>query len=482
MMPQVMNSDPAVGTRRKKGIKEYKLTLALTGAAAAFIVLLPSLSYEGKVSIFALAFATVLWTTTTINAAFSALLSVVVLILLGGVSQDLLFDSLASDIVWLMIGTFVLGGAMQITGLAERMSASVLSRAKTVGGLFWLLTAVLQPLALFIPSTSGRAAVTIPLFHSLSDTLEDKRIVKALALLIPTVILVSTISTLIGAGSHLIAVDLLGQIAGEHISFLQWMVWGLPFGIVASFGAGWLIMRLFLNREIMSQELSQNIRASVESSDSSMTRNETFTLTIIGFMVVGWLTESLHGFDIAMVTMVGALLLTMPNVGAITWKDGLKHVSWNLIIFVGAALALGQALTESGASEWIKDSLFKVTDSLGDASMFIVLLVIILLSLTSHLYMTSHTTRAVVLVPPFLYLASVLELNPTAVLFLATVGMDYCLTFPVSSKALLMFQETEVETFEPKDLLRLSAVLGLFHLVLMIVFYYTYWQWTGLTL
>ncbi len=482
-MPRVMRTEQQiVGSKRKRWIKEHTLTIVLTGAAAVFIMLLPSLSYEGRVSLFALAFATVLWTTTNINAAFSALLSVVVLILLRGASQELLFDSLASDIVWLMIGTFILGGAMQITGLAQRMSASVLKRAKTVEGLLWLLTAVLQPLALFIPSTSGRAAVTIPLFHGLSDTLKDKRIVKALALLIPTVILVSTISTLIGAGSHLIAVDLLGQIAGEHISFLQWMVWGLPFGIAASFGSGFMVMRLFLNRELLRQRLNEKSLASVESRRLSISRDELFTLVIIGFMVVGWLTESLHGLDIAMVTMVGALLLTMPKVGAISWKDGLKHVSWNLILFVGAALALGKALTESGASEWIKDSLFKVTGSLGDASMFIVLLVIILLSLTSHLYMTSHTTRAVVLVPPFLYLASVLELNPTAVLFLATVGMDYCLTFPVSSKALLMFQEMDVETFQPKDLLRLSGLLGLFHVLLILVFYYTYWQWTGLSL
>jgi di/tricarboxylate transporter len=115
-------------------------------------------------------------------------------------------------------------------------------------------------------------------------------------------------------------------------------------------------------------------------------------------------------------------------------------------------------------------------------STLLALLLIGFMSLTSHLYMTSHTVRAVALVPPFLYLANSLDLNATAVLFISTVGMDYCLTLPVSSKAILVFQETDVETFRPADLLRLSAVLVLAHMALMVVFYYGYWQWTGLAL
>ena len=94
---------------------------------------------------------------------------------------------------------------------------------------------MLLPLTLLIPSTSGRAAVAVPLFRSLSDAAGDARITRALALLMPTVILVATVSTLIGAGSHLVANDLLKQIAGRRISFAQWLLWGLPFGAAAAY-------------------------------------------------------------------------------------------------------------------------------------------------------------------------------------------------------------------------------------------------------
>lgn len=293
----------------------------------------------------------------------------------------------------------------------------------------------------------------------------------------PTIILVATITTLIGAGSHLIANDLLAQIADERISFARWALWGAPFGIVASYVSCWAIMWLFLDKDRLDQRL--DIPRSGGSPFSAAERN---TLVVLLLMVALWLTESLHGLEIATVTMVGALVLTLPGIGVMKWKDGLKAVSWNLIVFVGAALALGRALIDSGAAEWIIDRLFVVSGIRGTESVLLILLIIAFISLTSHVYMTSHAARAVALVPPMLYLASTLDLNPTAVLFISTLGMDYALTFPVSSKALLMFQEAEGETYQPADLLRLSSVLFIVHLMLILVFYYGYWQWTGLAL
>ena len=85
------------------------------------VLLLPSsLTMEAKWRLFGFCSAIILWTTTTINSAYIALGSVLFLIISGTAKQDLLFDSLASDVIWLMIGSFILGRALQITGLAEK--------------------------------------------------------------------------------------------------------------------------------------------------------------------------------------------------------------------------------------------------------------------------------------------------------------------------------------------------------------------------
>ncbi len=453
------------------------LPLALTVASGAAVLIPSGLQVQARLALFAFALAVILWSTTRLNSAYVALAVVMLLILTGGTPQEHLYEALASDVVWLMIGAFVLGGAVQATGLAGRLTGLVVSRARSVGGVFWMVTAVLLPLSLVIPSTSGRAAVVMPLFRSITAAAQDRKVTRALVLLMPTIILVSTIATLIGAGSHLIANDLLARIAGTRISFAQWMLWGTPFAIAASLASCWVITRMFLDRDRRNQGLDVP-----KTRRGPLSRAERTTLAVVALMVALWLTEAWHGLEIATVTVFGAILLTLPGGGVLKWKEALKSVSWNLILFVGAALVLGEALIETGAAQWIIDTLFSVSGLKGTESQLLILLILGFIALTSHVYMTSHAARAAALVPPLLYLAGVLNVDPVAVLFIGTVGMDYCQTLPVSSKALLMFQDAEGETFRPPDLMRLSAVLLIVHLVLILLFYYGYWQWVGLSL
>ncbi|HEY9861207.1 MAG TPA: SLC13 family permease [Candidatus Obscuribacterales bacterium] len=475
--PHKQTSKATAKPRRFRWVVDAALPLALITIAGIAVLLPTSLSTTARLALFAFMLAAILWSTTTISADYIALATMLLLVLTGGSPQEQLFNALASDVIWLMIGAFVLGGAVQKTGLAARLTQLVVVRAKTVRGVFWLLTTVLIPLSFLIPSTSGRAAVAIPIFCSIAEAVGDRRIIRALAILMPTIILVSTIIALVGAGSHLIANDLLQQIAQQQISFTQWAIYGLPFGIAASYASCWVIMQLFLDQQRLDRTLQLP-----PTQRKPLSRPEGITLAVVAVMIALWLTESWHGFEIATVTVIGALVLTLPGLGVLKWKEGLKAVSWNLVIFVGAALVLGRALIESGAAQWIIDQIFAVSSIAGVESRLLILALLALISLTSHLYMTSHSARAAALVPAMLYLASSLQLNPVAVLFISTVGMDYCLTFPVSSKALLMFQELEGETYQPADLLRLSSALIPLHLGLIVLFYYGYWRWVGLAL
>ena len=102
--------------------------------------------------------------------------------------------------------------------------------------------------------------------------------------------------------------------------------------------------------------------------------------------------------------------------------------------------------------------------------------------LARHLPYSAAKAGLAALVPALLYLGTSLDLDPVALVFIGTVGMDYCLTFPVSSKALLLYAELDEDTFDPPDLLRLSSVLLLAHVVLVVVFYHAWWSPLGLAL
>ncbi|NLK10911.1 MAG: SLC13 family permease, partial [Staphylococcus equorum] len=100
----------------------------------------------------------------------------------------------------------------------------------------------------------------------------------------------------------------------------------------------------------------------------------------------------------------------------------------------------------------------------------------------SHLLITSHTTRAVVLVPTVLIFAETFELNPMSVVFITLIGINYCLTLPVSSKALLIFYELDDRPFNTSQLLKLNMWLLPIYVVFMVLMYLFYWQFIGLKL
>jgi anion transporter len=376
-----------------------------------------------------------------------------------------------------MIGAFIVGAAAEETGLAARLSLLASKKVKNVRGMMWITSMILVPLTFLIPSTSGRAAAVLPMFKNLTAAAAMPAVTRALALLIPSVILVSTIASITGAGSHLIAIDLLAQTSGERISFGEWMLWGLPFALVAVASTVWVVCKLFLT------DAEQNMPVVIDlPSATRMTASEKYVLAIFAAMVSLWVTEALHGIEIATVSIIGALAVCAPGVGIVSWKKAVKAVSWPLVVFVAAALLLGEAIIDTGAAQWLVSAIFAATGLQDGGSSLAILVGLSAVALTAHIYMTSHAARTAALLPPLLLLAAELNIGPVAVAFLATVGINYCLTFPVSSKALLMFQELDSENQMPGDLLRLSAVLLPLHLLLMIFFYFGYWRHVGLAL
>ena len=75
-------------------------------------------------------------------------------------------------------------------------------------------------------------------------------------------------------------------------------------------------------------------------------------------LVLLWCSESLHGLDNATVALLGALAVTAPRIGALTFKQAVKGVDWNLLVFMAACLQLGDALVHSGGAAWAIEALF----------------------------------------------------------------------------------------------------------------------------
>ncbi len=180
----------------------------------------PGLGADARFTLAVFVFATCAWIGTSIDDTYIALGAGLALTVTGVISSDTLFGTLGDATVWLLICAFVLAAAVSRTGLAGRAAVFLVSGAGTVRQLVHLTTAALVVTAFAVPATSGRAALALPVFLALAKVLADrKRLVVMLALLFPTVILLSAVATLIGAGAHLITVSVLWEATGQHIGF-----------------------------------------------------------------------------------------------------------------------------------------------------------------------------------------------------------------------------------------------------------------------
>lgn len=455
----------------------YGLPLGLLAVLAVAVWWPDGLDLPARLALFAFGGATILWTTSTLSTAMVALGSVLFLVLTRAIPDGKLFGALSSDVVWLLIGTFIISAAFTETGLAARLG-SVAARGETsVAGACWRLTAGIVPLAFVIPSTSGRAAIMLPLFRTLVKGDDQRRIGRALALLIPSVILVSTAGSLVGAGSHLVADDLLHRATGQRIGFMRWALYGLPFAIAASVLTCIAVTRLFLDGE------ERKRRIELEAADRGALSGEEWRTLVVSVVMIGlWVTQGLHPFGIAFVAMLGGFALTVPWMGVLTWKTGIGAVNWSLILFVGAALTLSGALIDTGAADWLVKRSIALSGLSSTDSPAWALIGLVFVTATSHLYFSSHTARMAALLPPLLVLGKSMHLDAVALTFIVSAGIDYCLTFPVSSKALLLFEQADEASWTPADLLKLSAVMLPVYAVLIVGFYYGYWRPLGLEL
>lgn len=467
-----MSSAAGFGIARAGGI-----ALSL-GLLAALVVLPDDLSAPARAALGVFGVAVILWVATKLDAAWVAFAGAVTLVFLGAADQHDLVEVLGHDIIWLMIGAFAIGAAIESSGLAKRITASLARRAANTAQLFWLTTFAILPLTFLIPSTSGRAAAMLPALALFPPDGERRRERHAFALLIPTVILVATTAAFTGAASHLLIEDLLAQRLGERFGIAEWSLWGLPFALASSALACAVILRMSLTAEERRRPLHDD-----QPAQRRITATEMRVIIIAVGTLALWFTSSWHGMEIATVSILAVLLLTVPRVGAMSFKAGVKAVNWHLILFVAGAMILGQALIDTQAAGWVVDHLFDFADlDEGESDTFSVLLAICVVSIASHLFITSHVARAAALGPPLLLVAQTAGADPQAVLFIASAGMNYCLTLPVCSKAFMVFQDVQGTNFEPRDLIRLSAVLAPLNLLLMIATYYAWWQWTGLEL
>jgi sodium-dependent dicarboxylate transporter 2/3/5 len=200
--------------------------------------------------------------------------------------------------------------------------------------------------ASMLMSNTAATAMVIASIMPLLNSLGNKSgLTKALLLGVPIAASTGGMATIIGSPPNLIAVGALENI-GINVSFLDWMIYGLPIALALTAISCIMLIRLFIKD---NNAISINF---LQDEQIERTKEEriqrTIVLIIIIVTVLLWLTTTIHGIKVGAVSAVPLVFLTLT--GILKNKD-VQGLPWDTLLLVAGGLSLGMALQNSGLLE-----------------------------------------------------------------------------------------------------------------------------------
>jgi sodium-dependent dicarboxylate transporter 2/3/5 len=401
-----------------------------------------------------------LWVFEPIPLAATGLLVPVLAVLYGVTSANVAFDAFGGDILFLFLGCFLLGLALEKHGLDKRLAYFLLSRCMP-GTSFLninvMIAATTFVLSMWISNTSATAimtAITLGVLRCLEREVPEAAVRHAMSLRLllgcAFAASIGGLATPVGSPPNLIALKLLAQ-HGIVISFGQWMAAALPVSLLM------LAMMLFifhlyyplpnLNFPRVKEEFARELTKLGPLKIAEKQVAVVFILVILLWIFApllpvlfpnsSALTALSERLSMSVVALSGALILFFLPISGhgssncnLHWSETAK-VDWGTLLLFGGGLTLGALLEQSGAAKDVSAFIFAGPISSPLLVGSIVVGASILLSEFS-----SNTAAASILIPLILgaTLAQGMSTDITTALVLAaTFGASFGFMFPVST-------------------------------------------------
>jgi anion transporter len=235
-------------------------------------------------------------------------------------------------------------------------------------------------------------------------------------------------------------------------------------------------MRMFKPEVKESSESLERIR-SLREGLGPLGRNEKIVAVFFAVALALWITDGLHPYNAGIVSLALSLVLFIPAVGVIEVGGFAGEVPWGSITLFAASMFLAKAVGRWRALDPVALKVFEVFNLSGaDTALFTVL--VVLVSMFLHLFFTSTTVYATVMVPLAISLAQLQGLNPLMVglpvAFLAPVAV----ILPVNTIPNIVFHSAGY--FNQKQMIAYGLVVSLISTAVVLLVGLPYWSLLGL--
>lgn len=343
---------------------------------------------------------------------------------------------------WLLSRSWVGSNPRRIflaIGLAAALCSGWISNTATAAMMFPICLGLLASIKEMF-AASGR-----------NIDLYDYKYATGLMLMTAYACSIGGVLTPIGTPPNLIMLGFLDQMCDIHVSFFEWMTWGV-IAMILYFIIAYVVLARMFPADVTKIEGAEQFIQDKLRELGHWTRAQKNTVICFGVSVILWILPGFLSialgstspvlkmynrlFPEAVAAMLGALLLFLLPVNfkkrefTLTWKDARDGIEWGTLILFGGGLAMGGMMYKTGLSKWVGDSIIAMMGGEPSAIAMVAIFSIMALLLSE---LTSHTAATNMIGPLAITAAISAGINPVPVSVAIALSASLGFMLPVST-------------------------------------------------
>ncbi|MFK7849281.1 MAG: DASS family sodium-coupled anion symporter [Rhodothermales bacterium] len=418
-----------------------------------FFLLLPApegLSVEAWRTAAITVLISIWWMTEPIPIPITSLLPIILFPLLGVGNVSLNASAYAHPMIFLFMGGFMIALAMQRWNLHRRIALKMVrqigTQPRSIIAGFMISTAILS---CWISNTAA-TLMMLPVALSVVELVPDEKDLKtgishgqrfttALLLGLAYSASIGGLGTLIGTPTNTFLVAFLNEQYGFEISFVQWLMIGIPFVIFSLPLAFLVLTRVAFPVNLPELPGGKQLIESEIVKMGRISRPEVIVATVFVLTALLWISRPylqawLPGLSDTGIALLGATVLFAIPIDLkkgqfiMNWEWALK-LPWGVLLLFGGGLSLAAAISRTGLAAWVGGVLGAVSNW--------PLIILIALAVMLIIFMTelaSNTATAAAFLPILASVAAVaLGENPLLLVVPATLAASCAFMLPAAT-------------------------------------------------
>jgi len=455
--------------------KGFPYAVLLVLAAITYLLLQQQgpegLSPSGWRAIIIFGLCIVLWVSQLLPLSVTSLLGLALLPLLGVIPADQAYGMFGNAAVFFILGAFILATGVMKTGLSEHMALALLDRVG-LGPRRLLLAMLLLPafMAAFMPEHAV-AAVMLPIAWEIVRSLKlsaGDRYAQSLFLALAWGAIIGGVTTLLGGARGPLALALVQELTGQTFSFVDWTLAALPLVIALLLVAAAVLLLVTpvdgMDVHSARQRIEERQLELGKLSVQGLIMGLLLLITVLAWIFAG------HKIGLAVIALISVVL--MFTLRLVSWQEVESNVSWGVILMYGGAIAIGKALTVTGAATWLAATL--IPAGLSGLALLIVLALATLL-LTEAV---SNAAAVAILLPVAISAGVAAGCDPITVALAVGIVAGFAFMLPMGTPPNAMVYGTGYVT--SAAMLSRGGILAVSALLLFVLVAWLWWPAVGI--